>query len=96
MQVAGDAMAPAYCDGDVVIYCRPREGLALRPGDDVLALLPDPAGSLHLVLRRLARWDDEVLELRVLNAGHAPIREHPRNAVLCGKVIGRLDRPAPG
>jgi len=51
IRVQGNAMAPAYCDGDVVIYCRPKDGLTVRPGDDVLVLLPDPTGSLQLVLR---------------------------------------------
>jgi len=96
IRVQGDAMAPAYCDGDVVIYRRPREGLTLRPGDDVLVLLSGPGGSLHLVLRRLARWDEEALELRALNGGHPPMCEDPHNAVLCGQVIGRLDRKAWG
>ncbi len=94
--IQGDAMAPVYCEGDVLIYRRPREGLALRPGDDVLVLLPGPAGSLQLLLRRLVRWDNEALELRALNAGHPPIRGHPRNAVLCGRVIGRLSQGTPG
>ena len=85
-------MAPLYNEGDVVIYRRPHEGLALQPGDDVLVLLPGPAGNLQLLLRRLARWDDQALELRSLRAGHPPICEHPRNAVLCGKIIGRLAR----
>jgi phage repressor protein C with HTH and peptisase S24 domain len=89
-------MAPVYCDGDVVIYCRPKDSLTVRPGDDVLVLLSDPAGSLQLILRRLARWDEEALELRAFNAGYPPIHEHSRNAVLCGKVIGRLDRTALG
>lgn len=96
IRVQGNAMAPVYREGDVVIYCRPREDLALRPGDDVLVLLPGPAGSLQLLLRRLARWDNEALELRALNAGHPPVRENPRNAVLCGRVIGRLSRGTPG
>ena len=96
IRVQGNAMAPAYCDGDVVIYCRPKDGLTVRPGDDVLVLLPDPTGRLQLVLRRLDRWDGKALELRALNADHPPIREHSRNAVLCGKVIGRLDRTALG
>jgi phage repressor protein C with HTH and peptisase S24 domain len=87
-------MAPVYRHGDVLIYRRPKEDLTLRPGDDVLVLLPDPAGSQQLVLRRLARWDEKALELRALNADHPAIREHPRNAVLCGKVIGRLARRA--
>jgi len=96
IRVQGDAMAPVYCDGDVVIYCRPKDGLTVRPGDDVLVLLSDPAGSLRLVLRRLARWDSKALELRALNAVYPLIREHSRNAVLCGKVIGRLGRTALG
>jgi phage repressor protein C with HTH and peptisase S24 domain len=83
-------MAPLYCDGDVVLYCRPGENLDLKPGDDVLVMLPGPGGSLQLLLRRLAWWDDKSLELRALNRCHRPIREHSGNAVLCGKVIGRL------
>jgi phage repressor protein C with HTH and peptisase S24 domain len=94
IRVQGDAMAPAYRDGDVVIYRRPRDGLAPQPGDDLLVLLSGPAGGRQLVLRRLARWDDEVLELRALNARYPAICGHPRDAVLCGQVIGRLDRTA--
>jgi SOS-response transcriptional repressor LexA len=85
-------MMPVYCEGDVVIYRRPQEDLALQPGDDILVLLPDSGGSLQLLLRRLERWGDGALVLRALNADHPSICEHPRNAVLCGKVIGRLPR----
>ncbi|UCC63301.1 MAG: S24 family peptidase [Anaerolineae bacterium] len=90
IRVQGDAMAPAYCHGDVVLYRRPDEHLTLQPGDDVLVLLADPAGSLQLLLRRLTRWDKEVMELQALNAGYLPIVEHPDHAVLCGQVIARL------
>jgi phage repressor protein C with HTH and peptisase S24 domain len=96
IRVQGDDMAPVYCDGDVVLYRRPGEDLAVRPGDDVLVLLPGPGGSLQLLLRRLDRWDDSALKLRALDLRRPPIHEHPRTAVLCGKVIGRLARPAPG
>jgi phage repressor protein C with HTH and peptisase S24 domain len=96
IRVQGDAMAPVYCAGDVVLYRRPSEDLALQSGDDVLVLLPGPAGSLQLLLRRLARWDDENLELYALNLCCPPIRERSRNAVLCGKVVGRLARTALG
>lgn len=90
IRVQGNAMAPVYHDGDVVLYRRPGEGLALQPGDDVLVLLPDPADGLQLLLRRLIRWDEEALELHAFNACYPPICERPRNAVLCGKVIDRL------
>jgi SOS-response transcriptional repressor LexA len=90
IRVEGNAMAPAYCDGDVVLYRRPDEHLTLQPGDDVLVLLAGPAGGLQLLLRRLARWDREGIELQALNAGYLPIVEHPEHAVVCGKVIRRL------
>ena len=89
--VQGDAMAPAYCHGDVVLYRRPDERLALEPGDDVIVLLADPTGSLQLLLRRLARWDRDAVELRALNPHYPPVVEHPRRAVLCGQVIARLN-----
>lgn len=92
IRVQGDAMQPLYCEGDVVLYHRPGEDLALQPGDDVLVLLPGPGGSLQLLLRRLIYWDSEALELRALNAVYPPIRQSMRNAVLCGKVIGRLSQ----
>lgn len=94
IRVQGDDMAPVYCAGDVVLYRRPGEGLALQPGDDVLVLLPGPAGGLQLLLRRLTRWDREALELRALNPRCPPICQHPRNVVLCGQVIGLLARTA--
>ena len=90
IRVQDKAMTPVYCQGDVVLYRRPDERLTLQPGDDVLVLLVDPAGGLQLLLRRLARWDRETLELYAVNAAYPPIRQHRRNAVLCGKVIGRL------
>lgn len=96
IRVQDNAMAPIYSKGDVVLYRRPGEGLVLRPGDDVLVLLPDPISSLQLLLRRLARWDDESLELDALNPCYPSIREHPHNTVLCGKVVGRLARTALG
>ena len=40
--------------------------------------------------RRLVHWDRETLELGAVNAAYLPIREHSRDAVLCGQVIGRL------
>jgi phage repressor protein C with HTH and peptisase S24 domain len=95
IRIQGDDMAPIYCDGDVVLYRRPGEDLTVRPGDDVLILLPGPEGSLRLILRRLDRWDDKALKLHALNLRYPPICAHPRNAVLCGKVIGRLVQPMP-
>jgi SOS-response transcriptional repressor LexA len=92
IRVRGDAMTPTYCEGDVVLYRRPGEGLTLQPGDDVLVLLPGPGSSLQLLLRRLAHWDAKILELCALNTEYPPIRENRRNVVLCGKVIGRLSR----
>lgn len=92
IRVQDDAMQPMYCEGDVVLYHRPGEDLVLQPGDDVLVLLPGPGGSLQLLLRRLIYWDSEALELRALNAVYPPIRQNMRNAVLCGKVIGRLNQ----
>lgn len=89
--VQDDAMAPVYCEGDVVLYRRPNEELTLQPGDDVLALLPGPTGHLQLLLRRVLRWDADGIELHALNPRFPAIREHPRNAVLCGKVVGRLN-----
>jgi SOS-response transcriptional repressor LexA len=85
-------MAPIYCPGDVLFYRRPDEHLALRPGDDVLVLLVGPEGSLQLLLRRLIHWDREALELHAINPRYPPIREHPRNAVLCGQVTGQLSQ----
>jgi SOS-response transcriptional repressor LexA len=92
--VQGDAMAPLYCEGDIVLYRRPGKDLAVKPGNDVLALLPGPEGELHLVLRRLVRWDGKVLELRPLNTHYPCICRPSRDAVLCGKAIGCLRRPA--
>lgn len=83
-------MAPTYCAGDVVLYRRPSEEWTWQPGDDVLVLLPGLTCNLQLFLRRLVRWDEEMLELRALNPHFPTIREHPRNAVLCGKVERRL------
>ena len=92
IRVQDDAMAPIYCPGDVLLYRRPDEHLALQPGDDVLVLLAGPGGSLQLVLRRLIHWDRETLELHAINPSYPPIREHPRNAVLCGQVTGQLSQ----
>jgi len=92
--VQGDAMSPLYREGDVVLYRRPGEDLAIEPGDDVLALLSGPEGGLHLVLRRLIRWDGKILELRPLNTHYPCICQSSQDAVLCGKAIGRLRRPA--
>lgn len=94
--VRGDDMAPLYRPGDVLLYRRPGADLTLQPGDDVLVLMTDPAGRLQLLLRRLIRWDNDALELRALNARYPPIHAHPRNAVLCGKVIARLTRTTQG
>jgi len=94
IRVRGEAMIPDYRDGDVALYRRPNEELVLRPGDDVLVLLNEPEGNLQLLLRRLVRWDEKTLELRALNPRCPPICEHPRKAVLCGKVLCRLTAPS--
>jgi len=90
MLVQDEAMMPAYRVGDVVLYCRPGEGIVLQPGDDVLVLLPGLSSQPQLYLRRVARWDADATELYALNGDYPIIREHPRHAVLCGKVVGRL------
>jgi len=90
IRVQDNAMSPLYCQDDVVIYQRPQDGMDLKPGDDVLILLVGPAGNLQLHIRRLAYWDEEELLLLALNTTHPPIHKHPRNAVLCGQVIGLL------
>jgi len=89
--VEDDSMAPAYCQGDVVLYQRPNENLSVKIDDDVLVLLPGLACSRRLYLRRVARWSNEILELYALNRRYPPIYENSRHVVLCGKIIGRMD-----
>jgi phage repressor protein C with HTH and peptisase S24 domain len=64
LEISGDAMKPAYRDGDVIVVS---PGTPIRRGDRVL--VKTKAGEL--MLRELKRRTAKALELQSLNAVHA-------------------------
>jgi phage repressor protein C with HTH and peptisase S24 domain len=64
LEISGDAMKPAYRDGDVIVVS---PGTPIRRGDRVL--VKTTAGEL--MLRELKRRTARALELQSLNAVHA-------------------------
>ncbi len=65
LEVAGDSMAPAYRDGDILIVSPTEQ---LRRGDRVVVRTVDGEVTAKILYRQTS----ETLELRSLNPAHAP------------------------
>jgi phage repressor protein C with HTH and peptisase S24 domain len=81
LEIAGDSMAPAYRDGDVIIVS---PAAPVRRGDRVV--VKTRAGEV--MVKELNRKTAKAIELKSLNAGHAD-RTLPMNDVVwMARIVG--------